>query len=84
MTTHLMNTYARQPVAFVRGEGAWLWDESGKRYLDAVAGVAVNGLGMLIHPAAHAFRRWTNEEPPLEAMSAAALGGLLHRDQNPD
>jgi acetylornithine aminotransferase len=45
MTTHLMNTYARQPVAFVRGEGAWLWDESGKRYLDAVAGVAVNGLG---------------------------------------
>jgi acetylornithine aminotransferase len=45
MTTHLMNTYARQPVAFVRGEGAWLWDEAGTRYLDAVAGVAVNGLG---------------------------------------
>ncbi|HEX7970909.1 MAG TPA: acetylornithine transaminase [Thiobacillus sp.] len=45
MTTHLMNTYTRQPVAFVRGEGAYLWDEAGKRYLDAVAGVAVNGLG---------------------------------------
>ena len=45
MSEHLMNTYARQPVAFVRGEGAYLWDESGKRYLDAVAGVAVNGLG---------------------------------------
>jgi len=45
MTTHLMNTYNRQPVAFVRGEGAYLWDEAGKRYLDAVAGVAVNGLG---------------------------------------
>ena len=45
MSTHLMNTYARQPVAFVRGEGAYLWDENGKRYLDAVAGVAVNGLG---------------------------------------
>jgi len=40
-----MNTYNRQPVAFVRGEGAYLWDETGKRYLDAVAGVAVNGLG---------------------------------------
>jgi acetylornithine aminotransferase len=40
-----MNTYARQPVAFVRGKGAYLWDEAGKRYLDAVAGVAVNGLG---------------------------------------
>mgnify|MGYP001186335137 FL=1 len=45
MTTHLMNTYTRQPVAFVRGEGAYLWDEAGRRYLDAVAGVAVNGLG---------------------------------------
>ena len=45
MSEHLMNTYARQPVAFVRGEGAYLWDEAGKRYLDGVAGVAVNGLG---------------------------------------
>jgi acetylornithine aminotransferase len=43
--SHLMNTYARQPVAFVRGEGPYLWDEEGKRYLDAVAGVAVNTLG---------------------------------------
>ena len=45
---------------------------------------AVNGLGMLIHQAAHAFRRWTNEEPPLEAMSAAALAGLVHRDHDQD
>ncbi|MBU1690594.1 MAG: aspartate aminotransferase family protein [Gammaproteobacteria bacterium] len=43
--SHLMNTYARLPVAFTHGEGVWLWDEQGKRYLDAVAGVAVNGLG---------------------------------------
>ena len=40
-----MNTYARQPVAFVRGEGVYVWDEDGKRYLDTVAGVAVNTLG---------------------------------------
>jgi len=40
-----MNTYARQPVGFVRGEGAWLYDEAGKAYLDAVAGVAVCVLG---------------------------------------
>jgi acetylornithine aminotransferase len=40
-----MNTYARQPVAFVRGEGVWLWDEAGKKYLDALAGIAVNTLG---------------------------------------
>ncbi len=42
---HLMQTYAPQPVAFARGEGAWLWDTQGKRYLDALAGIAVNGLG---------------------------------------
>src|SRR5258706_3566439 len=43
--SHVMNTYARQPVAFVRGEGVWLWDETGKKYLDALAGIAVNTLG---------------------------------------
>jgi shikimate dehydrogenase len=42
----------------------------------------VNGLGMLIHQAAHAFRLWTNEEPPLEAMSAAAVAALLHRQES--
>ena len=43
--SHLMQTYLPQPVAFARGEGAWLWDTEGKRYLDALAGIAVNGLG---------------------------------------
>jgi shikimate dehydrogenase len=41
--------------------------------------VAVNGLGMLIHQAAHAFRRWTGKDPPLEAMSAAAVAELTRR-----
>ena len=40
-----MNTYGRQAIAFSRGEGSWLWDLAGKRYLDGVSGVAVNGLG---------------------------------------
>jgi shikimate dehydrogenase len=40
----------------------------------------INGLGMLIHQAAHAFRLWTSEEPPVEAMSAAAVAALGHRD----
>ena len=44
--SHVMNTYARQPVAFVRGEGVWLWDDAGKKYLDALAGIAVNTLGL--------------------------------------
>jgi acetylornithine/N-succinyldiaminopimelate aminotransferase len=48
--THLMQTYAPQPVAFARGEGAWLWDTEGRKYLDALAGIAVNGLGHA-HPA---------------------------------
>jgi acetylornithine/N-succinyldiaminopimelate aminotransferase len=43
--SHVMNTYARQPVAFVRGEGVWLYDAAGRKYLDALAGIAVNTLG---------------------------------------
>lgn len=43
--SHLMNTYNPLPVAFARGEGVWLWDVDGKRYLDALAGIAVSGLG---------------------------------------
>lgn len=49
--SHLMNTYPRLPVTFVKGEGVWLWDDQGKRYLDAVAGVAVCGLG-------HSHPKW--------------------------
>ena len=45
MSDHLMNTYSRQPVTFAKGEGVWLWDTNGDKYLDALAGVAVNGLG---------------------------------------
>lgn len=42
---YLLNTYARQPIAFTHGRGARLWDEAGKEYLDALSGIAVNGLG---------------------------------------
>ncbi len=45
MPEYLMDTYARLPVAFERGEGIWLFDEQGRRYLDAVGGIAVCGLG---------------------------------------
>ena len=47
---HLMDTYNRLPVAFASGEGCWLTDTEGGRYLDAVAGIAVCGLGHA-HPA---------------------------------
>jgi acetylornithine/N-succinyldiaminopimelate aminotransferase len=42
---HLMATYRRLPVSFERGEGAWLWSTDGTRYLDALSGIAVCGLG---------------------------------------
>ena len=62
--SHLMNTYARLPVAFTHGEGAWLWDSNGKRYLDALAGIAVNTLG-------HAHPKFT-------AALTAQIGRLIH------
>src|ERR1700741_2556637 len=63
--SHLMNTYARQNVAFVRGEGVWLWDEEGRKYLDALAGIAVNTLGYA-HPAL------------TRALSARIQSGVIH------
>ena len=45
-----MPTYARLPATFERGDGAWLWDTNGQRYLDAISGIAVCGLGHA-HPA---------------------------------
>jgi acetylornithine aminotransferase len=53
MTDPLMFTYKRLPVVFERGEGVWLWDGQGKRYLDGLAGIAVCGLGHA-HPAVSA------------------------------
>jgi acetylornithine/N-succinyldiaminopimelate aminotransferase len=62
--SHLMNTYARLPVAFTHGKGAWLTDEDGQEYLDALAGIAVNGLG-------HAH-------PKLTAALAEQVRRLIH------
>ena len=45
MPDAIMPTYGRQDISFVKGEGAWLTDTKGKRYLDALAGIAVVGLG---------------------------------------
>lgn len=61
---HLMQTYARQPVSFSRGQGARLWDTQGVEYLDAIAGVAVTSLG-------HAH-------PEIAAAIAEQAGQLLH------
>ena len=42
---HVMKTYGRKSIAFTHGDGAWIYDTSGKRYLDALCGIAVTGLG---------------------------------------
>ena len=52
MTSHIMPTYQRLPVTFTHGHGAWLWDDQNNRYLDALSGIAVCGLGHA-HPAVH-------------------------------
>ncbi|MDT8998253.1 aspartate aminotransferase family protein [Paucibacter sp. APW11] len=42
---HVMQTYGRLPIALARGEGCWVWDVNGRRYLDGLGGIAVNTLG---------------------------------------
>jgi len=42
---HVMNTYGRLPIAMSHGEGIWVWDTEGRKYFDALGGVAVNTLG---------------------------------------
>ena len=62
--SHLMNTYGRQPVTFTHGVGVWLFDAAGNKYLDALSGVAVNGLG-------HAH-------PKLVASIQAQVAKMIH------
>jgi acetylornithine/N-succinyldiaminopimelate aminotransferase len=59
-----MDTYARFPVELVKGRGVWVWDRSGKRYLDCVAGIAVCTLG-------HSDRR-------MQRALSRQLGKLQH------
>ncbi len=62
--SHLMNNYARQPVAFTHGQGCHLFDEQGRRYLDGLAGIAVNTLG--------------HNHPRLVPALAAQVARLIH------
>lgn len=60
----LMNTFGPPMKVLVRGEGSYVWDADGKRYLDLLAGIAVNSLG-------HAH-------PTVTAAISAQLGTLGH------
>lgn len=46
--SHLMKNYGRLPVSFDHGQGVWLWDKEGHKYLDALAGIAETPSVMLI------------------------------------
>lgn len=85
----LMTTYAPQPVAFERGQGVWLYDTNGRRYLDALAGIAVNTLGYN-HPiltralqdqVAKIIHHSNLFEAPLQQELAAKLCALSSMDR---
>lgn len=61
---YVMKNYGRPPVTLVRGEGAYVWDDAGRRYLDFTTGIAVNALG-------HCHPRWV-------AAVQAQAGELIH------
>ena len=62
--SHLMSTYAPQPVAFSHGDGAWLYGTDGRRYLDCLSGIAVNTLG--------------HNHPKLVAALREQVGRIIH------
>lgn len=61
---HMVATYSRPPVVFVKGEGSYLWDLENRKYLDFTAGIAVNGLG--------------HSDPALARLIADQASTLLH------
>ena len=75
-STHLMATYSRLPVEFQRGAGPWLWDSAGRKYLDALSGIAVCGLGHA-HPAVAAALR---EQAEL-LIHTSNLFGIPHQER---
>jgi acetylornithine/N-succinyldiaminopimelate aminotransferase len=87
LSTAILPTYARHDVTFVAGEGVWLVDDEGRRYLDLVGGIAVVGLGHL-HPAPLAAAQaqlerlwhvsnlyWTEPASDLAARLSDRFGG---------
>ncbi len=56
MSDHLVTAYASLPVSFTHGDGCHLWDEHGRRYLDALCGIAVTSLGHNFPPLTHALQ----------------------------
>src|ERR687891_2549990 len=83
-TRHIMPTYKRQPVVFVRGSGARLWDADGREYLDLLSGIGVASLGhanpglaaAIAEQAATLIHTSNLYYHPLQAEAAARLAAL--------
>ena len=58
---YVMKNFAKAPLTLVRGEGVWAWDDTGKKYLDFAAGIAVNALGHCHPDWVAAIRRQAGE-----------------------
>ncbi len=58
---YVIDNYTRLPVVFVRGQGSYIWDAEGKRYLDMFPGWAVSGLGHCPGPVVEAIRKQAGE-----------------------
>jgi acetylornithine/N-succinyldiaminopimelate aminotransferase len=80
---HLMNLVTRPDAVMVRGKGAFLWDDAGKRYLDFVQGWAVNALGHCPSALSAALARQATElissSPAYHNAPALELGARLAR-----
>jgi acetylornithine/N-succinyldiaminopimelate aminotransferase len=88
---HVVPSYARLPVQFVRGEGAWLWDEQGHEYLDFLCGISVTNVGHCHPRVVAAIREQAGRlmhvsnlfytEPAMrlaERLSESSLGGKAY------
>ena len=60
----LLPTYERQPILFTRGQGVYLWDSEGRRYLDFLSGIGVNALG--------------HNHPAVQSVIKKQAGRLIH------
>lgn len=86
---HLMSTYNRLPLTFTRGEGVWLEDIEGKKYLDALSGIAVCGLGhchpdiskVICEQASTLLHTSNLYEIPLQTQLAGRLAKLTGMDK---
>ncbi len=74
---YIASTYKRLPVEFVRGQGVYLFDDSGKKYLDCLSGIAVNNLGYANEKIIEILKQWGNKPLHTSNLFYSRSQGLL-------